>query len=208
MATCSKGKNRRGVYWLLLLVCLCHVLQATVPRECWGLPEMRPQRGRGKPRRRVKGWKEEPCKFGTSEDGGGPELTKICHEMNESAAFPAQESQHPQLGEQPVLFLGKLYASSKQSPSEEEVRGRGGGFFLAGRGLEDMEVRSHGSAMRRAGAAPVGLNSYGAYGWSSFSTWLWDSKASVLQIRLSRDGGRIWQLPIRSSRRRGARGIG
>lgn len=46
----------------------------------------------------------------------------------------------------------------------------------------------------------MGLNSYGAYGWSSFPTWLWDSKASVLQIRLSRDGGRIWLLPIRSSR--------
>lgn len=37
----------------------------------------------------MKSWKEEPCKFGTSKDGGVPKLTEICHETNQIAAFPS-----------------------------------------------------------------------------------------------------------------------
>lgn len=66
----------------------------------------------------------KPCKFGTSEDGEGPKLTEICHETNHIADFPVQKSQRPQLGESPVLFLGKLSVSSKQSFSKKKESGR------------------------------------------------------------------------------------
>lgn len=60
---------------------LCQENTAALQRR--GLRE-----ARGKTRRRVKSWKEEPCKFGTGEDGGVPELT---------------ESAMKQLGSQPSL---------------------------------------------------------------------------------------------------------
>lgn len=81
----------------------------------------------------MKSWKEEPCKFGTGEDGGVPELTESAMKQlgsQPSLPFPAQKSRRPQLGEWPVLFLGKIYASSKQSLSKKEARGRDGGFFF------------------------------------------------------------------------------
>lgn len=54
-----------------------------------------------------------------------------------------------------MLFLGKIYASSKQSLSEKETRGRDGGFFLT----EMLET--HGSHEQRVRAPTLGLNTSG-----------------------------------------------
>lgn len=42
----------------------------------------------------MKGWKEEPSKLGTGEDGGVPKLAEICHEMHQIAAFPSLRRSH------------------------------------------------------------------------------------------------------------------
>ena len=54
-----------------------------------------------------------------------------------------------------MLFLGKIYASSKLSLSKKEARGRDGGFFL-----REMLER-HESHEKRARAPTLGLNTSG-----------------------------------------------
>lgn len=109
-----------------------------------------------------------------------------------------------------MLFLGKLYASSKQSLSKKEARGRDGGFFLTGRCWEDMEGRRHGS--NELWHLPWGQIPWGWTGRGQLAaarTWL--QGPSTVQAQSSSaetERGRIWLLAMKSFRRSRARGTG
>lgn len=75
----------------------------------------------------MKSWKEEPCKFGTGEDGGVPELTESAmKQLGSQPSLPCAEVKTPTAGRVASVIFGqdlcKFQAESQQKGSEGERR--------------------------------------------------------------------------------------